>query len=79
MKSPLLLSLLFFSSQLFAQQVADQTFRLDGVSEHFYAFAEGDTIELRIEELTEKKSSPLSFRLIRNPILFCGPTNWIRY
>ncbi|MCY7329682.1 MAG: hypothetical protein LH618_14110, partial [Saprospiraceae bacterium] len=61
MKSPLLLSLLFFSSQLLAQQVADQTFRLEGISEHFYAFAEGDTIQLQIQELTGKKIKSIEF------------------
>jgi hypothetical protein len=61
MRPPLLLSILFFSSQLFAQQVADQTFKLEGVSEHFYAFAEGDTIQLQIQELVGKKIRSIEF------------------
>ena len=61
MRAPFFLSLLIFSSQLFAQQVADQTFKLEGASEHFYAFAEGDTIQLRIEELTGKKIKSVEF------------------
>jgi len=49
---------MFLSSLLIAQSaipVADQTFKLDGASEHFYAFAEGDQIQLQVEELTGKK------------------------
>jgi hypothetical protein len=61
MRAPFFFSLLIFSSQLFAQQVADQTFKLEGASEHFYAFAEGDTIQLRIEELTGKKIKSVEF------------------
>lgn len=55
--------LIFFLCPFFclAQQVADQTFRLDGVSEHFYAFAEGDQVELRVEELTGKKIKSIEF------------------
>lgn len=44
-----------------AQQVADQTFRLDGLSEHFYAFAEGDSLLLQVEELTGKKIKFIEF------------------
>jgi len=43
------------------QQVADQTFKLDGASEHFYAFASGDTIQLQFQELTGKKIKSIEF------------------
>jgi hypothetical protein len=43
------------AAQLPALPIADQTFRLEGVSEHFYAFAEGDQVALYAEELTGKK------------------------
>lgn len=52
---------LFLPFLAFSQQVADQTFRLDGASEHFYAFAEGDQLELRVEELTGKKIKSIEF------------------
>ncbi|MFN0035305.1 MAG: hypothetical protein ACKVUS_09565 [Saprospiraceae bacterium] len=45
----------------FAQPVADQTFRLNGASEHFYAFAEGDQIDLGAQELTGKKIKAIEF------------------
>ena len=64
MNSCLVFSLLFLSSQLFAQHVqpvADQTFRLDGASEHYYAFAEGDQVLLYVEELTSKKLKSIEF------------------
>ena len=41
--------------------VADQTFKLTGASEHFYAFAEGDQILLQVEELTGKKIKSIEF------------------
>ena len=52
---------LFLPFLAFSQQVADQTFRLDGASEHVYAFAEGDQLELRVEELTGKKIKSIEF------------------
>ncbi|MBC7776619.1 MAG: hypothetical protein H7246_14395 [Phycisphaerae bacterium] len=61
MKSRLLLLLLLSASQLLAQQVADQTFKLDGASEHYYAFAEGDQIQLHVQELTGKKIKSIEF------------------
>lgn len=61
MKSCALFLLLFFASPLIAQQVVDQTFKLDGVSEHFYAFAEGDEIQLHVQELTGKKIKSIEF------------------
>jgi len=53
--------LLLFPLTAFSQQVADQTFKLDGASEHFYAFAEGDQIQLQVEELTGKKIKSIEF------------------
>jgi hypothetical protein len=47
--------------------VADQTFKMDGVSEYVYAFAEGDRVELKAQELTGKK--------IRNVELIQWPDN----
>ena len=72
MKLPLLYSfLLLFASPLLAQQVADQTFKLEGASEHFYAFAEGDTIQLHFEELTGKKIKSIEFsRFQETELLF---------
>ncbi len=64
MKSHLFLFLLFFSIHLAAQSgqpVADQTFKLDGESEHYYAFAEGDQIQLHVQELTGKKIKSIEF------------------
>jgi len=64
MKS-LLFPLLFWGIiRLTAQSglpVADQTFKLDGSSEHFYAFAEGDQIQLHVQELTGKKVKSIEF------------------
>lgn len=64
MKS-LLFPLLFWGViRLTAQSglpVADQTFKLDGSSEHFYAFAEGDQIQLHVQELTGKKVKSIEF------------------
>jgi len=53
--------LLFFPLSAFTQQVADQTFKLDGASEHYYAFAEGDQIQLHVQELTGKKIKSIEF------------------
>lgn len=57
--------LLLLSSGLFAQPgasfVADQTFRLDGVSEYVYAFAEGDQVHLFVQELSGKKIRNVEF------------------
>lgn len=57
---------LFFISSFFvaAQKpiaVADQTFRLDGKSEYIFAFAEGDDIQLFVQELTGKKIKSVEF------------------
>ncbi len=64
MKYRLLLPLLVLSIRLAAQPglpVADQTFKLNGESEHFYAFAEGDQIQLHVQELTGKKIKSIEF------------------
>ena len=64
MKSSFFCALLLCAIGLNAQanlQVADQTFKLDGVSEHFYAFAEGDQITLQVQELTGKKIKSIEF------------------
>ncbi|HLP93243.1 MAG TPA: hypothetical protein VK168_04360 [Saprospiraceae bacterium] len=55
--------LIFLFCPLFAlaQPVADQTFKLAGASEHFYAFAEGDQVDLFVEELTSKKIKSVEF------------------
>lgn len=57
--------LIFFSTGLLAQQtpvfVADQTFRLDGISEYVYAFAEGDQVQLYVQELSGKKIRSVEF------------------
>ncbi|MDO8969618.1 MAG: hypothetical protein Q7U74_02955, partial [Saprospiraceae bacterium] len=61
MKSRLFFPLFLLAGQLFSQAVADQTFKLTGASEHFYAFAEGDQILLQVEELTGKKIKSIEF------------------
>lgn len=64
MKPCLFLLSLFFSALALGQTVqpvADQTFRLDGDSEHFYAFAEGDQIDLHVQELTSKSIKSIEF------------------
>ncbi len=61
----ILFLLLFVNAGLFAQAppllVADQTFRLDGISEYLYAFAEGDQLQLYVQELTGKKIRSIEF------------------
>lgn len=61
----ILFLLLFIPAGLFAQTpplfVADQTFRLDGISEYLYAFAEGDQLQLYVQELTGKKIRSIEF------------------
>lgn len=57
----LLMLLFLFQSRVFCQPVADQTFRLDGEREHFYAFAEGDQVALHVEELSGKKIKSVEF------------------
>lgn len=64
MKSRLLFPFLFLAFTLSAQSpvpVADQTFKLAGDSEHFYAFAEGDQVELYVQELTGNKIKSIEF------------------
>jgi hypothetical protein len=57
---PLLLGL--FACQAQAQiLVADQTFRLDGSSAFTYAFAEGDELQLFVQELSGKKIKDVAF------------------
>jgi len=41
--------------------VADQTFKLDGKSEFVYAFAEGDQVHLKVQELTSKSIRSVEF------------------
>jgi hypothetical protein len=57
----LILLWLCAATVLGAQPVADQTFRLEGEREDFYAFAEGDEVELRVEELTGKEIKSVEF------------------
>lgn len=67
----LFLFLILVFQKLAAQPVADQTFRLDGTSEHFYAFAEGDQVMLRVEELSGKKIKSIEFaQFPENHLLF---------
>lgn len=57
--------LLLLTARLFAQTspvfVADQTFRLEGISEYVYAFAEGDQVHLFVQELSGKKIRNVEF------------------
>lgn len=61
-----LLLLLFLPFSLNAQEqeavfVADQTFRLDGKTEYFYAFAQGDAVELTVSEFSGKSIRSVEF------------------
>ncbi len=61
----LVFSCFLFPFILFSQTapipVADQTFKLDGKSEFVYAFAEGDQVLLKVQELTGKKIKTVEF------------------
>ncbi|HRI62534.1 MAG TPA: hypothetical protein PK228_22490, partial [Saprospiraceae bacterium] len=59
---PLLLSPLLLFSQTSPIPVADQTFKLDGKSEFIYAFAEGDQMQLTVQELTGKSIKTVEFQ-----------------
>jgi hypothetical protein len=76
---PFLLSLLLFPILLFSQNagasfqpvpVADQTFKLDGTSEFLYAFAEGDQVQLYVDELTGREIKSVEFLLYPGHIVF---------
>lgn len=66
--------LLFFFPVLAATQtpfdVADQTFRLNGKNEYVYAFAEGDALELMVQELTGKKIKSVEFLQFPDHMIF---------
>jgi hypothetical protein len=69
------LAVLFFGLSLsggVAQNflVADQTFKLDGATEFAYAFAEGDQIQLHVEELTGKKIRSVEFARFPDEVIF---------
>ena len=51
----LLLILPLQSSAQNTQDVADQTFKLNGKTQYVYAFAEGDVLDLMVQELTGKE------------------------
>ncbi len=73
LRTTLIASLLSFSAALQAQApipVADQTFRLDGKTEYVYAFAEGDALELMVQELTGKKIKYIEFVQFPDNIIF---------
>jgi hypothetical protein len=58
LKSFISLLLLFAMHALGAQQtaqVADQTFKVDGVHEFYYAFAEGDQVELMVQLIAGRR------------------------
>lgn len=70
---PLLFSSLLLPILLFSQTpvpVADQTFKLDGTSEFLYAFAEGDHVQLYVDELTDKEIKSVEFLLFPDHSLF---------
>jgi hypothetical protein len=50
--------------------VADQTFRLDGKSEYIFAFAEGDEVQLLVQELGGKKIKSIEFLQYPNNLIF---------
>lgn len=64
---------LFYSSITLAQSpipVADQTFHLDGKTEYVFAFAEGDQVQLMVQELTEKKIKAVEFLQYPDNVIF---------
>lgn len=68
-----ILILLLFSTISFAQSaipVADQTFRLDGKTEFVFAFAEGDVLDLMVQELTGKKIKYIEFLQFPDNMIF---------
>lgn len=70
---PLLFFLLLSPILLFSQNpvpVADQTFKLDGTSEFLYAFAEGDQVQLYVDELTGKEIKSVEFLLFPDHFVF---------
>lgn len=50
--------------------VADQTFRLEGTTEYVYAFAEGDQVQLYVDELTGKEIKSVEFLQFPDHIVF---------
>jgi hypothetical protein len=68
-----LLFAFFASFGLFAQSpipVADQTFHLDGKSEYVFAFAEGDEVQLFVQELGNKKIKSIEFLQFPDNLIF---------
>lgn len=73
LRTTLLAFLFSVSAPLSAQEpipVADQTFRLDGKTEYVYAFAEGDALELMVQELTGKKIKYIEFVQFPDNMIF---------
>lgn len=58
---PLLILPILLFSQTTSIPVADQTFKLDGKSEFVYVFAEGDQVQLTVQELTGKSIKTVEF------------------
>ena len=50
--------------------VADQTFRMDGKSEYIFAFAEGDEVQLFVQELGGKTIKAVEFLQYPNNLIF---------
>ncbi len=53
-----------------AIQVADQTFKVDGVHEYYYAFAEGDQVELMVQLIAGRRLKTVEFIGLPENILF---------
>jgi hypothetical protein len=66
----LLLSCLLPLAACAQKAVADQTFRLDGKSEYIFAFAEGDEVQLFVQELSGKAIKSVEFLAYPDQMLF---------
>ncbi|MCB0524492.1 MAG: hypothetical protein H6576_03870 [Lewinellaceae bacterium] len=66
----LLLILPLQSSAQNTQDVADQTFKLNGKTQYVYAFAEGDVLDLMVQELTGKELKSIEFLQFPDHMIF---------
>ena len=66
----LLLILPLQSSAQNTQDVADQTFKLNGITQYVYAFAEGDVLDLMVQELTGKELKSIEFLQFPDHMIF---------
>ncbi len=53
-------------------KVADQTYRMEGESEYIYAFAEGDQVQLMVQELSGKQIKGIEFIQYPDYVIYKG-------